>query len=393
MILSELEQEVERGPKISQDEEEKVEEDRLTLPALKSEGKFSLLKVLKDAVGRDLSKFCVPVYFNEPLSMLQKTAELMCHDHLMKKAYETQDPILRLSYVSAIVISHYSLTTNRITKPFNPILGETFEMTGNGWRLLAEQVSHHPPVSALVVQAEKYEIRMNTSMSQQFWGKSMEFKPQGRMHFIFHDTGDHFIVHRPNTSVRNIIFGTMYIDHHGKMTVKNVRTNDLAEFEFHKSGKSLFGKGKKTGTVDGKAYDSDGICHYLYKGQWNENFSFSPFNPSVKDFDEANSTLLWEIEPKREDWERIYYFSKFALQLNKLTPEMKKKIAPTDCRFRPDQRALENGDLTLANSEKHRLEEKQRANRKKRTEEGIEWRPSYFEKYHDEHTDLDEYRY
>jgi len=57
MILSELEQEVERGPKIDQTEEEKVEEERLTLPALKSEGKFSLLKVLKDAVGRDLTKF------------------------------------------------------------------------------------------------------------------------------------------------------------------------------------------------------------------------------------------------------------------------------------------------------------------------------------------------
>jgi len=79
--------------------------------------------------------------------------------------------------------------------------------------------------------------------------------------------------------------------------------------------------------------------------------------------------------------------------LNNLTPELKKKIAPTDCRFRPDQRALENGDLTVANSEKHRLEEKQRDSRKKRTEEGIEWVPNYFEKYHDEYTDLDEYRY
>lgn len=124
----------------------------------------------------------------------------MCHDYLMQKASKTEDPMLRLSYIAAIVVSHYSLTMNRITKPFNPILGETFEMFGNGWKLIAEQVSHHPPISALTVQAEKYEIRMNTSMTQKFWGKSMEFTPIGKMHFFFHDTGDHFIVSRPNTA-------------------------------------------------------------------------------------------------------------------------------------------------------------------------------------------------
>jgi hypothetical protein len=37
----------------------------------------SVWKVLKDAVGKDLARFCVPVYFNEPLSMVQKVAEIM----------------------------------------------------------------------------------------------------------------------------------------------------------------------------------------------------------------------------------------------------------------------------------------------------------------------------
>jgi hypothetical protein len=37
----------------------------------------SVWKVLKDAVGKDLSKFCVPVYYNEPISMVQKVAEIM----------------------------------------------------------------------------------------------------------------------------------------------------------------------------------------------------------------------------------------------------------------------------------------------------------------------------
>ena len=39
--------------------------------------KPSVWKILKGAIGKDLSRFCVPVYFNEPLSMVQKVSEIM----------------------------------------------------------------------------------------------------------------------------------------------------------------------------------------------------------------------------------------------------------------------------------------------------------------------------
>ena len=185
----------------------------------------------------------------------------------------------------------------------------------------------------------------------------------------------------------------MYIDHHGIMTIENTRTGDNCILELHKAGKSLFGKAKNIAGVDGKAMDSSGNVHYCFKGQWNERLYFSPFNPKTKGFDKDNSTLLYEVEDHREDWERIYYFSTYTLQLNKLTSEMKEKLPPTDTRLRPDQRALENGDLTLASSEKTRIEEKQRESRKLREQSGAEWTPNYFEKYYDSDTGLDEYRY
>lgn len=56
-------------------------------------------------------------------------------------------------------------------------------------------------------------------------------------------------------------------------------------------------------------------------------------------------------------------------------------IAPTDTRWRPDQRALENGDMVLAASEKNRLEEKQRAVRKYNEKFNIEHKPAYFEEW------------
>lgn len=53
-------------------------ERRFKLPYLKDpKDKPSVWTILKDAVGKDLSRFCVPVYFNEPVSMVQKVAEIM----------------------------------------------------------------------------------------------------------------------------------------------------------------------------------------------------------------------------------------------------------------------------------------------------------------------------
>lgn len=53
-------------------------EVRTCLPYMKDPtDRPSVWKVLKDAVGKDLSRFCVPVYFNEPISMVQKVAEIM----------------------------------------------------------------------------------------------------------------------------------------------------------------------------------------------------------------------------------------------------------------------------------------------------------------------------
>ncbi len=56
-------------------------------------------------------------------------------------------------------------------------------------------------------------------------------------------------------------------------------------------------------------------------------------------------------------------------------------LPPTDTRFRPDQRALENGDFKLAAFEKNRLEEKQRAVRKYNEKNKIEFKPSYFDEW------------
>lgn len=89
----------------------------------------------------------------------------------------------------------------------------------------------------------------------------------------------------------------------------------------------------------------------------------------------------WNKSPYPENWEYMYGFTRHALSFNHLTDTLAAKIAPTDSRFRPDQRALENGDFKLASSEKNRLEEKQRAVRKYREALKIEPKPFYFDEW------------
>jgi hypothetical protein len=108
---------------------------------------------------------------------------------------------------------------------------------------------------------------------------------------------------------------------------------------------------------------------YRLEGKWNE--SFSMINEKTKE-----KQVLWTKTPYPEQWEQMYGMSHYMLQLNYFPRQYKKAIAPTDTRWRPDQRALEEGDMKLAADEKNRLEEKQRAVRKYNEKHKIEQKPT-----------------
>lgn len=61
--------------------------NKLPDPVEKEKG-VSLWAMIKDMVGKDLSRVCLPVYFNEPISTLQKCFEELEYSHLLDQAYE-----------------------------------------------------------------------------------------------------------------------------------------------------------------------------------------------------------------------------------------------------------------------------------------------------------------
>jgi hypothetical protein len=58
--------------------------ERTILPWLKDPNiKISLWSIFKDNLGKDMSRISVPVYFNDPSSLLQKSASSMEYNYLL----------------------------------------------------------------------------------------------------------------------------------------------------------------------------------------------------------------------------------------------------------------------------------------------------------------------
>lgn len=74
--------------------------------------------------------------------MLQRLSEDLEYYELLDKAAKCQSSLEQMCYVAAFTVSSYSTTVHRTGKPFNPLLGETFELDRLkecGYRSLCEQ--------------------------------------------------------------------------------------------------------------------------------------------------------------------------------------------------------------------------------------------------------------
>ena len=86
--------------------------------------------------------------------MLQRLTEDLEYHELLDRAAACESSLEQLCYVAAFTVSSYSTTVFRTSKPFNPLLGETFELDRleeNGYRSLCEQVKEPQDCGTLPV--------------------------------------------------------------------------------------------------------------------------------------------------------------------------------------------------------------------------------------------------
>lgn len=332
---------------------------RSALPEpIQAEKSVSLWSLIKEMVGKDLTRVCLPVYFNEPLSALQKTAEDLEYSELLDEAYKfPRHSVDRLLKVAAFAVSPYSSTVGRTSKPFNPLLGETYELVHveKGFRFISEKVSHHPTIIAAHAEGRGWQFEGDAEVKSRFWGRSIELRPEGMMRLTF-DDGDIYCWNKVCTTINNLVLGKIYIDHGGIMRIRCLSPEAgglTARLRFKETG-MLFDKDPRQ--VRG-FIEQNGVKYErpLIYGHWDDSL-FAEMND--------NSIVeLWKKSPAAQNPTR-YNLTTFAMQLNEITPGLEDKIAPTDSRLRPDQLYTEKGMWDEANAEKQRVEHKQRAARR-----------------------------
>lgn len=343
--------------------------------AVEKEKGVSLWSIIKDNIGKDLTKVCLPVYFNEPISSLQKCFEDLEYSYLLDQAYECGkmgNSLLRILNVAAFAVSGYACTDGRNCKPFNPLLGETYEADypDMGLRFISEKVSHHPMIVACHCEGHGWKLWGDSNLKSKFWGRSIRLDPVGLLTLEF-DDGEVFQYRKVTTSIYNLILGKLYCEHYGTMHIRGNRDYSC-KIKFKEQ--SIVDRNPHQ--VQGIVQDRKGKTVATLFGKWDESMHYMNGDCSGKSDPSSEAQLLWK-RSKPSKFQTKYNFSSFSMTLNELTPGLEEKLPPTDSRLRPDQRCLENGQYEMANSEKLRLEQRQRQ-ASKMQERG--WKPRWFAK-------------
>ena len=331
---------------------------RRELPMIKTEAEgVNVWNLICKNIGKDLSKISMPVTLNEPLSTLQWLCEELEYSDLVDKAVSSFTPLERMSWVTAFAISAYGSTRAR-HKPFNPLLGETYECVreDKGFRYISEQVSHHPPVSCVHATGTGWTWFQSLRIRSKFWGKSMEFQPEGSVHLTLHEHGEEYTWNKVTSCIYNLLGQDRWVDLYGESVITCKQSGLTARIQFLKTTYWSNQKHELLGTIT----DNTGAVLQNLFGKWSEALYVGKA-PSGR--------CIWRVGS--EETEPYYGFSKFAVELNEVTSVERSHIPPTDARLRPDQKALEEGRIKEAENIKLRVEQAQRDRRRQRENDQV----------------------
>lgn len=228
---------------------------------------IKIWQLIKNSIGKDLTKMTLPVTINEPLSLTQKVLVILEYQDLIVKAAQSGDSLLRMGYVLA---AHFlSLSSNAFSakKPFNSLLGETYELVTPDFRGVSEQVSHHPPVTAYFIDSAFYTVAGDFSVQVLFGFSGIQVMLLGDCHITLKTTNETFEIKNPRGSAHNYLMGTPYTWFDSELTCRNTSTNEIARVTYRSKNK----KPEKNFEIDGTIADSAGTVAYKLSGKWNSH--------------------------------------------------------------------------------------------------------------------------
>ncbi|KAI7832568.1 hypothetical protein BC939DRAFT_390978 [Gamsiella multidivaricata] len=298
--------------------------------------------------GGDLHRITLPTFVLEPRSMLERITDFMSHPEIIIKANKMDDPVERFVAVTRYFLSGWHIKPKGVKKPYNPILGEQFRSKwifadGTEAFYVAEQVSHHPPISTYYYASPENHLSIvgDVMPKSKFLGNSAATLMQGEINVSFTNRpGENYLITMPNVYARGILFGTMLME-----------LGDAAGY-FSGSYNSIAGKIKRIST---------GEVLYDISGKWSDEIYITKDGNKEVFFDARTASIHPKIvapEEAQEPHESRRLWSKLTA-------------------------ALKANNQPLATEEKSKVEDAQRARSKQREEREETYVPRYFEPVND----------
>ncbi|XP_034835638.1 oxysterol-binding protein-related protein 9 [Maniola hyperantus] len=335
-------------------------------------------------IGMDLTKVVLPTFILERRSLLEMYADSFAHPDQFIKIVDQPTPRDRMVQVVRWYLSSYHAgrKSQVAKKPYNPILGEVFrchwdqdgestesntskQEVGDGpvpWcspdqlSFVAEQVSHHPPISAFYAEHVNKRIQFDAWVwtKSKFLGLSIGVHNIGRGLVTLLDLGEEYTLTFPNGYGRSILT-VPWIELGGSVVIECVQTGHKANVEF--LTKPFYG-GKKHRVTCEIFAGSDKKPYYIAQGEWNSRME-------GRWTESGRSEVLFDVISMKPRRKRVAPISRQAANESRRV-------------WRHVTAALRAADTDAATTAKRRLEQTQRDAAKKRVDTGDRWLTQLF---------------
>ncbi|CEP11368.1 hypothetical protein [Parasitella parasitica] len=344
---------------------QKIEQDVDSSEVLEDDNKSIIMGLIAQLrKGTDLSRVTLPTFVLEPRSMLEKITDFMSHPDLLVKASKTSDPTQRFVEVCRFFLSGWHIKPKGVKKPYNPILGEFFRCEysledGSKAMYIAEQVSHHPPISAYHYSLPNLGIFVNGEAhpKAKFLGNSAATVMKGYTRIIFSELDNEtFEISNPNVYARGILFGKMTMEMGDQSTIRCKSLDLICELDFKTKGyfsgqyHSVTGKIKRIST-DSTLYDISGV--------WTEE-------------------LFIQEKEKKSSKESFFNVSEHTVITKSVESLDKQEWNESRKLWSKVTAGLAARDVDVATDEKTFIENRQREETAARQKEGLQWHPRFF---------------
>ncbi|XP_023939762.1 oxysterol-binding protein-related protein 9 [Bicyclus anynana] len=330
-------------------------------------------------IGMDLTKVVLPTFILERRSLLEMYADSFAHPDQFIKIVDQPTPRERMVQVIRWYLSSYHAgrKSQVAKKPYNPILGEVFrchwdqegesvenntckQEVGDGpvpWcspdqlSFVAEQVSHHPPISAFYAEHVNKRIQFDAWVwtKSKFLGLSIGVHNIGRGLVTLLDLGEEYSLTFPNGYGRSILT-VPWIELGGAVVIECVQTGHKANVEF--LTKPFYGGKKHRVTCEIYA-GTDKKPYYTAQGEWNTRME-------GRWTESGRSEVLFDVSSMRPRRKRVAPISRQGGNESRRV-------------WRHVTAGLRAADTDAATSAKRRLEQTQRDAAKKRVDTGDRW--------------------